>query len=188
MHFEVEQKYRVENIVGFKHRLTEMGARAQPVIVQVDRYFNHPSRDFYQTDEALRLRRVGDDNFITYKGPKLDAVTKTRREIELPLCAGSSAIDEYAELLSTLGFGFVAEVSKRRLRWQLDWHGQAVEIALDDVAGVGLFVELELPADEHSIEEAKTAIASLADELGLKHSERRSYLELLLEKWMEEKK
>ena len=49
-------------------------------------------------------------------------------------------------------------------------------------------MELELAADEHSVEAAKAAIASLADELVLEHSERRSYLELLLEKWLEEKK
>ena len=44
-----------------------------------------PCRDFAQTDEALRIRTVGDTSFVTYKGPKLDATTKTRRELELPL-------------------------------------------------------------------------------------------------------
>jgi adenylate cyclase class 2 len=52
---------------------------------------------------------------------------------------------------------------------------------LDEVEGLGAFVELELAADESGLEEAKSRIASLALELGLSDSERRSYLELLLD-------
>ena len=49
---------------------------------QVDTYFSHPARDFAATDEALRIRSIDQENFVTYKGPKLDATTKTRREID----------------------------------------------------------------------------------------------------------
>src|SRR5262249_34999461 len=149
---------------------------------QLDRYFNHPSRDFAQTDEALRLRQVGQSNFITYKGPKLDATTKTRREIELPLPAGDEMLKHYAELLTALGFRPVAEVHKTRRQVHLAWQGREIEIALDNVTGLGDFIELELSTDETDIESAKGAIASLAAELGLTDSERRSYLELLLAK------
>ena len=69
-----------------------------------DRYFAHPSRDFARTDEALRLRRIGEFNFITYKGPKLDATTKTRREIEIGLADGQQAATDAAELLAAIGF------------------------------------------------------------------------------------
>ena len=71
--------------------MIELGATIEPPVVQVDQYFAHPARDFAQTDEALRLRRVGKQNFITYKGSKIDATTKTRREIELPLAPGEEA-------------------------------------------------------------------------------------------------
>jgi adenylate cyclase class 2 len=59
--------------------------------------------------------------------------------------------------------------------------GRRVEGALDDVEGVGTFVELELRADEKSVDEARRAIATLAAELDLGPSERRSYLEMLLD-------
>jgi adenylate cyclase class IV len=47
---------------------------------------------------------------------------------------------------------------------------------------VGTFVELEIVSDEEGVEQAKKHLATLAGELGLSGSERRSYLELLLER------
>ena len=63
----------------------------------------------------------------------------------------------------------------------LDWQGRHIEIALDEVARVGLFVEIELVTHEEDADGAREAIKSLADQLGLTRSERRSYLEMLLE-------
>ena len=71
---------------------------------------------------------------------------------------------------------------KTRRPFELRWDGRTVEAALDDVLGVGTFVELELIADEGDIESAKACVASLANQLQLTTNERRSYLELLLEK------
>jgi adenylate cyclase, class 2 len=48
------------------------------------------------------------------------------------------------------------------------------------VDGVGTFVELELSADERTLDAARSCILSLARQLELSGAERRSYLELLL--------
>ena len=180
MHLEVEQKYRVANLVEIRARLVALGARLAEPIDQADTYFAHPARDFAQTDEALRLRRVGLQNCITYKGPKLDQETKTRRELELPVPPGVEAFERHTELLVALGFRAVATVHKRREAAQLPWNGIVVEAALDAVAQVGQFVELEVSSDEQNLQEAQACIASLAKHLDLRDSERRSYLELLL--------
>jgi adenylate cyclase class 2 len=180
MQFEVEQKFPLEDVAEVEQRLKELGAQAMETVEQVDQYFNHPVRDFAQTDEALRLRSVQGKNFITYKGPKLDAGTKTRRELELPLPHGSAAVGGFVELLTALGFQSVATVRKTRRAFQVQWQGKCVEAALDDVAQVGQFIELELLSEETEIEAAKSCIASLAARLGMTISERRSYLEMLL--------
>ena len=179
-HFEVEQKFRVDDLSPVRQRLNALGATLEAPIEQVDTYFSHPARDFAVTDEALRLRRVGERNCITYKGPKIDSETKTRRELELPLPDGQLACEQFGELLLLLGFGRVAAVHKRREVARLAWQGRAVEIALDTVEHIGQFAELETSATEAELVPAKAAIASLANELGLQHNERRSYLELLL--------
>lgn len=182
MQFEVEQKFLVSDLSALEHKLASAGAVFVDTIVQVDRYLAHPSRDFAQTDEALRIRQVGDANFITYKGPKIDTTTKTRKEIELPLHDGGEEAERWVAIFAALGFAPVAQVRKQRRCGQLLWQNAEVEIALDHVDELGDFVELELSAEESSVDEAKATIQSLADELGLAQSERRSYLELILEK------
>src|SRR5947208_16430812 len=114
MHWEVEPKFRVSNVQATRSALAELGVQWHEALQQVDQYFNHPARDFGRTDEALRLRRVGEQNFITYKGPKIDAATKTRRELELQLPSGPDVSSQFAELLSALGFISVTSVSKVR--------------------------------------------------------------------------
>jgi adenylate cyclase, class 2 len=181
MQFEVEQKYFVPDVRKLHERLAERGVEIGPPVQQADRYFAHPCRDFSQTDEALRIRTVGDKSFVTYKGPKLDAASKTRRELELPLDAGDADGLKFADLLHLLGFRPVGVVHKRRRAFQIDASDHHVEGALDEVDGVGTYVELELMAEESGLDEARSVIAALATELDLGFSERRSYLEIMLE-------
>ena len=180
MRFEVEQKHPVDDVAALVGRLEQRGVEIGPPIEQADHYFNHPARDYALTDEALRIRSMGGKSFATYKGPKLDASTKTRRELELPLDSSDADGKQFAELLAALGFESVAVVRKHRRTFHIEWNGRVVEGALDDVDGVGSFVELELQADEAELDEARTTIAAIADDLNLGPSERRSYLELLL--------
>jgi adenylate cyclase class 2 len=180
MHFEVEQKFPIHDVAAIEQRLRQLGARDGETMAQVDQYFNHPARDFAKTDEALRLRQIGEANFITYKGPKLDATTKTRKELELSLPSGISTAASFAELLQALGFRHVAEVRKLRRTFDLNWRERDVEIAIDEVNSLGTFLEIELAANENDLDKAKQCLESLAAELQLQASERRSYLELLL--------
>ena len=80
--YEVEQKFQISDSPKLEAQLLGIGAAPFLQIEQVDTYFAHPARDFGQTDEAFRLRRIGEKNYVTYKGPKIDATTKTRQEME----------------------------------------------------------------------------------------------------------
>ena len=115
------------------------------------------------------------------KGPKLDERSKTRREIEIPLADGEQAHTSYDQLLGALSFQPVAQVSKVRQHFHLLRDGQSIELSVDQVQGVGDFIELEIVvADESEIAAARQLIDDLAGELRLATGERRSYLELLL--------
>jgi len=180
MKYEVEQKFPVADLADVQSRLTELGAAISPPHEEWDLYFVHPVRNFAQTDEALRIRRKKDFYAITYKGPKIDQTTKTRREIELPLGDTAEVALQWVELLKALGFSPLAEVRKLRCKAWVKWDNRQVEVSLDRVEQLGAFVELELVVEPAELEEAKAVVASLAERLGLRHSERRSYLELLL--------
>jgi adenylate cyclase class 2 len=181
MQYEVEQKHLVVDAAALKAQLAARVVALHPPVLQSDQYFAHPARDFAKTDEAFRIRTTGGKSFIAYKGPKLDAATKTRRELELPLHPDDADGMKFAELLIALGFQPVATVRKQRSSFKIDRGDQCVEGALDEVDAVGTFVELELRASDQNLEEAKRVIRELAHELHLGPSERRSYLELLLE-------
>jgi len=177
-HWEVEQKLRIRDETAVRAKLEKLGVRWAAPIEQADHYFNHPCRDFAQTDEALRIRDLRGERFVTYKGPKIDRQTKTRRELELPL--SPAAEHDYGELLVALGFRRVATVRKIRLPGSLTFRGREFEVALDDVAGAGQFLELETTADDQALAAAKTALRELVETLGEAEIERRSYLELIL--------
>lgn len=181
MTYEVEQKFRVADPLPVLAKLKSLGLELSEGFEQTDRYFNHPSRDFAKTDEALRIRSTGAHNRITYKGPKLDATTKTRREIELTVADGRDSAAALGEILTSLGFLPVRVVCKRRQSGTLHWQGTSVEVSLDHLEPIGTFLELEQTTGENGLEEARSVIQRLAAELGVSRNERRSYLELLLE-------
>lgn len=178
--FEVEQKFIVPDLESLQRRVEEKGLEIGAVHVQADRYFNHPQRDFAETDEAFRIRVDGERNCITYKGPKIDATTKTRQEIELPIGDGSENQERMAEVLRALGFREVATVVKARRSVELTHGGWTIELTLDDVKNVGTFAELELIAVESQLDEAKQVLHEVAEQWGLGAVEKRSYLGMLL--------
>jgi len=180
MKYEVEQKFYIDNLDVVERSIRKLGANIQDIVLQSDIYLSHPCRDFGITDEALRLRDDGERHFITYKGPRIDPVTKTRREIELMVPGDGLNWEKLLELLAVLGFATVIEVRKKRRKAEILWQNTNVEVVLDDVEHLGLFIELEINSIEANVDLAKSQIASLAEHIGLRRSERKSYCEMRL--------
>jgi adenylate cyclase class 2 len=179
---EIEMKFPVGDFTVLEQRLGALGATPGATLDEEDHYFNAPDRDFARTDEALRIRRIGEANFVTYKGPKLDKQTKTRTEVEVPLAVGDAVAADFARLLTHLGYRSVALVRKRRRVYHLQRDRFALEATLDTVEGLGTFAEIEIVAPEADLDAARAVLLQTAQELGLGASERRSYLEMLLTK------
>ncbi|MDW8243994.1 MAG: pantoate--beta-alanine ligase [Thermogemmata sp.] len=178
---EVEVRYRVADFEAVRHRLAEWGVGEAEEMWEADLYFNAPHKDFRTTDEALRLRRTGSSNRLTYKGPRRPGLTKTRPEIEVPLGAGDQAATLAEQFLLALGFRPVATVRKHRWIHRLHRHGFPMAICLDEVDKVGTFVELEILAEETQYDAAQAALLHTAAELNLHDKELRSYLQMVLE-------
>lgn len=181
MSLEIEQKFAVADAPTLAAQLAELGAVAGEPINQCDRYFRHPSRNFKETNEALRIRSVGDNNRVTYKGPIIDHEVKTREEIEIPFADGETRHQELATLFERLGFTESRSVKKRRTPHNFTWQSHDMEIVIDEVAQLGTFAEIETISDEAGLPAAREAVTSLAKRLGLTNLERRSYLSMLLE-------
>jgi adenylate cyclase class 2 len=178
---EVEMKFRVPDWAPVVAALQSWSIIPEPPRKDTDHYFNAPDRDFARTDEAVRVRRIGAANFLTYKGPKIDPGTKTRTEVELKLADGATTAADAVRFLSGLGYRPVAVVTKSRQVYSFDRDGFHVEVCLDDLGAIGRFVELEVMAPSEQFEAAKAVLLKLAADLGLTEQERRSYLQMLLE-------
>jgi len=160
-----------------EERLRGLGAVFLEEKREEDTYYQHPCRDFAETDEALRIRRHGGrPPELTYKGPKrVVGGAKTRREETVTLGDGEAM----HRILLALGFRPVATVSKTRRYYRLG----DVLVTLDRVEGLGCFLEAEYQG-AGGPEEAAAAIEETLTRLGVERLPRTtlSYLELLLEK------
>jgi adenylate cyclase class 2 len=168
---EIEVKVKAE-LKEVEKRLVGEGADFVNEERQIDTYYNAPHRDFAETDEALRLRFVGRKNMLTYKGPRLDALSKSRKEITL-----SVSREPTEELLSSLGFSKFGQVSKLRRNYELG----DISISLDNVDGLGTFVEIEAVGEEKDFEFHERRVVEMLKKLGFREGEivRDSYLELI---------
>jgi adenylate cyclase class 2 len=180
--YEVEVKFRADHDAA----RPEVAARGRHVgtVTQRDSYYDAPHRSFAETDEALRVREETEETGstdaegdgpvtrLTYKGPLVDEVSKSRREHETAVADGEAM----AAALEALGFQPAAVVEKRRERYAVD----GLTVVLDEVTGVGQFLEIE--TESEALEAAREDVFELARELGFDPESgiRESYLGMVL--------
>ena len=102
-------------------------------------------------------------------------------EIEVALGEGAETRGKMSAMLLSLGFRQVLTVVKHRRLYRSRWEDRDVDLVLDTVIDLGQFVELESMATPSDWQAAKDSLGRLAEHLQLNSSERRSYLELMLE-------
>jgi adenylate cyclase class 2 len=136
-----------------------------------DLYFNSPVHDFGQSDEALRIRIKDSGARLTYKGPKLDGETKSRKELTVVIDDAAAA----EQILLSLGFVLSGTVKKCRTKYAL---GEVI-FAMDEVDGLGSFIEVEMAGGDDWSQQRRR-ILDILSSLGIVESIRKSYLELLL--------
>ena len=179
---EIELKFRCPDSDAVERQLKAMGISLATQTQEIDHYFRPPDRDFAVTGEAFRLRRVGETNAFTYKGPKRkDTTVKVRTEVELPIQGGGQGADRAIALVTGLGYEPVAVVKKSRKSFHTIKDRFEVTMTLDDCGGVGRFAEIEILAEEADRERAEAVVRSFAAQLGLTDIEPRSYLRMTLD-------
>ncbi|MFA5181632.1 MAG: class IV adenylate cyclase [Syntrophales bacterium] len=169
---EIEIKAVLADPGTMKELLMQVGAVAGPVLQERDLYYQHPSRDFGQTNEALRLRVTNGHGRITYKGPRMAGTAKIRFEAETEI----GDYETMKSILERLDFHPAGMVEKKRTVFYLE----GATVCLDDVVGLGTFIELEkMGEDKEAIEQE---IITLAGKLGIRAFESRTYLAMILSK------
>ena len=148
----LELKCRCTDLAAVRRRAEALGARDAGVLRQVD--------TFYEARHArLKLRDFGDGTaeLISYRRPD----TIEARGSDFIVCPVSSP----ALLADALSYalGVIGVVRKTR---RLFLH-RATRIHLDDVEGLGTFVELETVMSGQSAHDGQAELSEIADALGL---------------------
>ena len=170
---EVEIKVRIKNKEEISEKLKKLGFKFIKKKFQEDIYFNGIDRDFRKTDEALRIRDDNGTYYVTYKGPKIDRISKTREEIEVRI----DDKEKMRMIFKRLGFREVRPIRKVREIYKKD----DITASIDDVEGLGLFLELE--KNIYNINEKDEALKELMEilkalNISKDNTIRKSYLEL----------
>jgi adenylate cyclase class 2 len=180
MTIEVEVKVKFlpgGTVYGILQTAKELGFD-EPTEVQVMDRFYDSFKTLYKQNEFLRLRSVFENGrskaLLTHKGAKLTGKCRQEKQVEV------SSASEMASILHELGYYEFAFLNKK----QIMSANKDVLLTIDNVEGLGQFLEIEKPVEK---EEDIPAALELCKEYTRKLLgpnivfEDRSYLELLLE-------
>ena len=178
---EVEIKMTIADLDTIKRKLLKMGFKETAILEERDTYFDNRQGDIKANGEALRVRETKDHLTgesraqINFKGKKLDTCTMTREELETGVEDGAIC----RNILQAIGYAPAdPEVIKDRTMMQKE----SITACLDNVRGLGGFLELEILADsEEEKDAALERIENILNSLGYQISDtvRMSYLSML---------
>ena len=148
---EQEVKFRLPAAEDGAAELEAMGAHVEkPRHFEQNVLYDYPDRRLAKRDEALRLRRAGDQSWLTWKGPHHGSGRiKQRREFESFL----SDADAVEAVLEALGLVECFRYEKYRAIYR----AESAVLTIDETP-MGVFLEIEA---------TPVIIAEMAGRLGL---------------------
>lgn len=184
MNIEVEIKIKIENFEEIKKKISKIGKLIK-TIKQIDDYYVPCQRDFFarkpEPVEWLRLRTNPDKIVWEYSkaiNQKENGEYDYAEEYETEIL---DAIN-FKNILGFLDFKYVTTIEKQREYWMCG----DIEVALDDVIGLGYFIEAEAKGDFKNTNEAKAACIAFLESLGINDVEniqiKKGYPQLILGK------
>lgn len=194
---EVEIKARIKDPDIIRAKFEENNGIYKFSFIHDDTYFNMPQglRDFRKTDEALRVRKSVKYNrkekqslhktnfYFTYKGKKIDTITKTRNELEIEVENGNDLRD----LLKTLGFREIYTVAKERELYEFEFNGQIIEALIDYIPILKeYFIEVEIISESaDKLDKFRQILFEFLSLFDIKKEDsiRQSYLELIADRF-----
>lgn len=166
MRKEIEVKAKLNNPEEVIAKLKELGCVISEPVTQHDAIFvdeNYGAFDEFQPDKnLLRIRETGGKFILTLKQPKSNEQDAIEHETEIQDPA------EMKEILKYMGLHEAVQVHKKRSKaHHNDW-----EICLDEVEGLGSFIEVEKIADDPDVEAVQNELFNFLKTLGIKDEDR----------------
>jgi adenylate cyclase class 2 len=139
---EIEVKAKIGDAATIIKKLADFGGKFSEPIVQHDEVFTKKGTDPTATkmsgNPVLRIRSQGDKTIFTLKQDRENELDCIEKELEV------SDKDTLRDVLDLLGFEKIVEVHKTRRKMKYNDY----EICVDEVEGLGNFIEVEKFSDE----------------------------------------
>jgi adenylate cyclase class 2 len=160
---EIEVKFPLKNTAELAARLNSIAKLAKKDVFQKDTYFIPAHRNFLAVKrpyEWLRLRETAKGAHFNYKHfyPENVEVTEYCDEFETNV----ESADAIRKILASLDFKDVVVVEKKRSTWMF----KDVEIAIDDIKGLGPYIEAEAKKEFETPKKAKEYLRAILKEIG----------------------
>ncbi len=179
----------IDDIPAVRYRLEKActNVARMPRVRESDEYYTAAGME---PDTYLRIRHSAKETTpaggkaieevdLTWKGPHIDAASKSRRE-ETVILKGDDDAAAMRRLLAALGYRRFVTVVKDRESFKLNHAGFAVTVTFDRVERLTKgYVELEIVTIEPAVAGAVAILQDLACILQLGAQERRGYAKLV---------
>jgi len=157
---EIEVKAVVRDKDQLIAKLTQLGVALGESVVQDDIVFAEDVASFTKfipNANFLRLRTQGGQTILTYKRSEANELSSTEHETVI------SNPDEMTAIIQQLGFMEAVRVNKTRRRGRY----RDFEICLDEVGGLGIFIELEKLVDNGDVLVIQEELFQFLESLGI---------------------
>lgn len=133
---EIEVKIKIGEIKALDERLIEKGAKLEkPRLREENIFYDFPSQILFKKGQAIRLRKVNNKYFLTFKGPQQKSRRfKIRQEFESEVKNGK----HFKKILKSLGLIPCFQYRKYRTTFRK----KRLKICLDETSA-GNYLELE---------------------------------------------
>ena len=173
---EVEIKAKVSGFAEIQSNLTKLGCVFSKPSIQKDRIYLPIGVEFPDKTEGTlfaRIRNSDGKHIFTLKKQLETEFENIEHELVI------DSPDQANEMLKLLGFHEILCVSKKRIKGKHD----NMEICLDDVEGLGFFVEVEKMTTEKDTERIKKELFEFLETLGIKKDDQvfKGYATLIYE-------
>ena len=146
---EIEVKLKINDCDVLEKHLLGQGYKLTETLRETDTYFDGGINGIKKSGQALRVRRTvncvtgKEQSAITFKGKKIDTVSMARLELETGVESGEAA----ERILCALGFYPVQPIVVKTRKILKNGN---ICACLDDVQGLGTFLELEIMAESEA--------------------------------------
>lgn len=164
MKMEIEVKAKIRDLELIKNKLVEMGCFLSEPVTQHDYIYTIKGLDInkgYNHSPVLRIREQKGKYIFTLKKNRSNELDCIEKELEI------SDRVTMQEIFELMGYESNVQVRKTRIKGNYEQY----EICLDEVEGLGSYIEVEKISDEDG-EKVQNELFDFLQTLGVKKEDR----------------